>query len=203
MIYERYWEQNQGEALTDFPTKWPKLAAYIPKGSRNVIVDFGCGSGALIREMRTVNPNARYIGLDVSSTALSTAARRDPRAEWHKIEDGRSFPVRDGVADFVFSSEVIEHVYDTQNAFAEMARITRAGGRLLLTTPYHGFAKNLALVLRGFENHFDPAGPHIRFFTKRNLFRGLTDAGFQLVKHGYYGRFFPFSHSIYVVAEKI
>ena len=192
-----------GEALTDLPTKWPKLAAHVPKGCRNVIVDFGCSSGALMREMRTVNPNARYIGLDVSSTALSTAARRDPKAEWHKIEDGSTFPVRDGVADFVFTSEVIEHGYDTQNTFAELARITRAGGRLLLTTPYHGFVKNLALVLRGFEKHFDPAGPHIRFFTKRNLIRARADAGFQTVKHGYYGRFLPFSHSIYVVAEKV
>ena len=49
-------------------------------------------------------------------------------------------------ADFVFSSEVLEHIYDVENAFSEVARILKPGGRLLLTTPYHGLIKNILIT---------------------------------------------------------
>ena len=201
-IYERYWKDKQGQPLADFRVKWPKLAPHIPREPGAVVVDFGCGNGEIIKQMQQINDSARYIGLDVSATALEAAGAALDGVELHRIEDGGRVPLPDGAADFVFSSEVIEHIYDTENAFREMARVLRPGGRLLLTTPYHGLLKNLLILLRGFDRHFDPAGPHIRFFTKRSLFAALRNAGLQATSHGYYGRIYPLSHSIYVVAEK-
>ena len=201
-FYERYWEHTAGEARSDFATKWPKLAPLIPRDPDAVIVDFGCGDGELIAQMRQINAAARYLGLDVSQTALEVATSRLPGAELHRIEDGGRFPVVDASADFLFTSEVIEHVYDTENAFAEMGRVLRLGGRLLLTTPYHGLIKNLSIVARGFDRHFDPAGPHIRFFSKRSLEKMLRAAGMRPIRFGHYGRFWPLPHSIYVLAER-
>jgi ubiquinone/menaquinone biosynthesis C-methylase UbiE len=200
-FYERYWHAQE-EELSDFKLKWPHLRPFIPLDEGKVIVDVGCGNGMVIAQMRKLNPKAKYIGLDVSETALKSAKRRLPDVDFKPIEDGEAFPLDAASVDFLFSSEVAEHVYDTKNYFAEMGRILRPGGQLLLTTPFHGLIKNLLLVLLGFDKHFNPTGPHVRFFSKKSLTACLNDAGFDVVKYGYYGRFYPVPHSIFVIAKK-
>ena len=201
-FYERYWAERK-DYLDDFALKWPKLKPYIPKEKGMAIFDFGCGNGIILKTIKSINPEARLIGLDVSETALSEARRTLPEAEFYKITDGGQLPLKDKIADFVFSSEVLEHIYDVENAFSEIARILKLGGRLLLTTPYHGLLKNILIALFSFNKHFNPAGPHIRFFTKKSLFSLLKKNGFEIRAHGYYGRFYPISHSIFVLAERM
>ena len=200
-FYERYWAERK-DYLDDFALKWPKLKPYIPKKKGIAILDFGCGNGIILKTIKSINPEARLIGLDVSETALLGAKETLPEAEFHKITDGGQLPLQDKTADFIFSSEVLEHIYDVENAFSEIARILKPGGRLLLTTPYHGLLKNVLITLFSFNKHFNPVGPHIRFFTKKSLFSLLKKNGFEIITHGYYGRFYPISHSIFVLAEK-
>jgi len=206
-FYENYWSNKiKNRALNNdderhFNLKWPKLKKYLPK--QGTIVDFGCGDGEILKKMQTINPNAKYIGLDVSRFALDKASSKLPDVEFHQIIDGGSFPVENGSVDFIFSSEVIEHIYDSKNAFLEMNRILRPNGRILLTTPYHGILKNIILAFFNFEKHFDPTGPHIRFYTKKSLFFCLrTFVGGGILEYGYFGRFFPIPHCIFVLAEK-
>jgi ubiquinone/menaquinone biosynthesis C-methylase UbiE len=201
-FYERYWAARGGGKLSDFARKWPVLRELLPREPASVILDFGCGNGEIIAEMLAVNPHARYVGVDVSSTALEAAAHRIPSATFWQVRDGGRVPIAAKSVDFIFCSEVIEHVYDTQATFAEFARLLRPGGQILLTTPYHGLVKNLLLVLFAFDRHFDPAGPHIRFFSKRSLFHNLRDAGIRPERHGYIGRYFPIPMAIYVLARK-
>jgi|SRR5215510_1215531 len=203
-FYERYWEYRADEQVSehDFALKWPKLRGYIPREKGVTLVDFGCGNGELLSEMEALNPLASYVGLDVSAAALNTAAARYPHMKFHRIVESGEIPLESGSADFVLSTEVIEHIYDTENAFSEIARILRPGGRLLMTTPYHGLIKNLLTVTLAFDRHFDPLGPHVRFFSKRSLFNCLKRVGLVPVEHGYYGRFYPVPHSIIVLAEK-
>jgi len=62
---------------------------------------------------------------------------------------------------------------------AEVRRVLRWGGRLLVTTPYHGRVGLAVLALRGgIEEHFDPRADHLRFFTARTLRDVLEAAGF-------------------------
>lgn len=200
-FYERYWGRASGH-LGDFALKWPKLERFIPRDAGIAILDFGCGNGALIGEMKKLNPAARFVGLDVSGVALREARARFPKDAFHEIRDGDPFPLPDGSVDFIFSSEVIEHVYDTENAARELARVLRKGGSLLLTAPYHGFFKNLAIALFGFDRHFNPTGPHVRFFSRRTLTCLLERQGLRVVGYDYYGRVYPFSHSIVVRARR-
>lgn len=201
-FYERFWHDNTGKRFWDFELKWPKLSPFIPREKNIVIVDFGCGNGEIISEMYKINPNARYIGVDVSETAIAAAQERFKEVEFLKIVDGGQIPIKDETADFIFTSEVIEHIYDTKNAFEEVSRILKPNGKILLTTPYHGFIKNLLIVLTSFNKHFNPQGTHIRFFTKKSLFECLTNVGLKPVTHGYYGRFWPIPYSIFVLAKK-
>lgn len=201
-FYEKYWSRPEGN-LSDFKQKWPVLKNFIPLEKEKVILDFGCGNGAILREMAILNPEARYIGIDVSGVALEAAKKKLPATVFYKVGDGEKFPLSDKSIDFVFSSEVLEHVYDIENALSELQRVLKPGGKILLTVPYHGFIKNILITIFAFNRHFDPAGPHIRFFSKKTLFDLLNKFDFNVIKYGYYGRFYPISHSIYVLAEKI
>jgi len=201
-FYESYWQNIHGH-LDDFKTKWSKLKKFIPQESGITILDFGCGAGQILKEIQKINPRAKLIGLDVSEKALGEAKKELPGAEFYGINDGEKVPVSDNSVDFIFSSEVIEHIYDTENAVSEVNRILKPGGKLLLTTPYHGFIKNLIILLSGkFDSHFNPTGPHVRFFSKRTLSNLLKKFGFKIEKLGYYGRFYPIPHSIFTLAVK-
>jgi len=88
-FYEKYWMNSDGH-LSDFDLKWPILKKYIPINEQT-IVDFGCGKGAIIREMLSFNKQAKYIGLDVSATALEEARKTLPNVEFYKIDEGGHF----------------------------------------------------------------------------------------------------------------
>ena len=200
-FYEKFWS-GDSEGLGDFAFKWPKLSRFIPRETGKTILDFGCGKGEVIGAMLKLNPDAKYMGVDVSATAIDFAIKKYPTVPFYRIEDGGKIPIADSSVDFVFSSEVVEHIYDTENAFAELKRIVKPGGEILITTPYHGLIKNLAIVIFGFDKHFNPTGPHVRFFSKKTLFGLIEKNGFKISDHGYYGRFYPVPHSIFVLAKK-
>lgn len=199
-FYERFWD-GDSDRLADFELKWPVLSPFIPREGGSIL-DFGCGKGEIIGAIKKLNPSARYSGADVSSAALDYASKKYPDVAFVKIEDGGPLPYEDNSFDFIFTSEVIEHVYDTENAFKEIARVLRPGGSILLTCPYHGYLKNLFITLFGFDKHFNPIGPHVRFFSKNTLARCFGAVGLAPIKWGHYGRFYPVPHSIFVIAKK-
>ena len=201
-FYERYWFGKPDGKLDEFTRKWPVLRHLIPRESGVVMLDYGCGDGEIIKELRAINAGARYIGVDISKTALAKAQASLPDAVFYQVGDGERVPIPAASVDFIFCSEVIEHVYDTEVIFIEFARLLRAGGRILITTPYHGRIKNVLLACFAFDRHFDPKGPHIRFFSKRSLFSSLGQVGLQPERHGYIGRFYPIPMAIYVMARK-
>ena len=152
--------------------------------------------------MLAVNPRAVYYGVDVSEAGLAAASKNLPQAVFLKTADGEKLPLPSDSIDVVFASEVLEHIYDTENAFSEIARVLKPNGLLLITVPYHGLIKNLLIVLFAFDAHFSPTGAHIRFFSKRSLLSCLKRSHMAPLKAGYLGRFFPVPCSIFVLARK-
>jgi ubiquinone/menaquinone biosynthesis C-methylase UbiE len=205
-FYDRYWADRGEVALSDFDVKWPKLRKFVPDNPGAAVLDLGCGNGTALRAMHEINREATYTGLDVADKALEMARKSAPFAALHRIQDGDAFPVASESIDFVFCSEVIEHVYDTANAFAEIARILRAGGRLLITTPVFHPLKSVLYCLFRWERTFDPTGPHIRFFSRRSLYHCLECASLAPLTHGYYSAARHYGWLIrgviYVLAEK-
>ena len=58
-------------------------------------------------------------------------------------------------------------------------RLAEKGTRLLVTVPFHGRVQAALIALTRFEKHFDPAGDHLRFYTRRSLARTLGAAGLE------------------------
>lgn len=201
-FYENYWKEKKSDVLEDFGYKWPKLRKHIPAKEGLTILDYGCGTGNLLKELIALKPKNTYTGADVSKEALLRAKNKLPGVNFLTVEDGKKIPMTSGSLDFILASDVIEHVYDTNLLFQEFSRLLKKGGKILIATPYHGLIKNLAIVLLGFETVFDPAGPHIRFFTVNSLKRSLLGAGFKISEIEYFGRFYPLSRGFIVVAKK-
>jgi ubiquinone/menaquinone biosynthesis C-methylase UbiE len=98
------------------------------------ILDFGCGQGRLTGLLGEFFEQSSITGTDISETALEMAAQKLPGIEFVPFE-GQKTPFADSSFDLVFSYHVLEHVPDLPESIAEMARLTRPGGRLVACLP--------------------------------------------------------------------
>ncbi|GLW32766.1 hypothetical protein Areg01_57040 [Actinoplanes regularis] len=103
----------------------------------DVVLDVGCGTGRALPALAgAVGPAGRVLGLDFTPDMLIEAGRvgRDSAAALI-VADARRLPVADGVADVVFAAGLVNHLPDPAAGLAELARVTRGGGRLALFHP--------------------------------------------------------------------
>jgi len=149
------------------------VASLAPAGAA---LDLGCGDGRLSASLQ-----AQDLCLaDVSEVALGRAARRLPAAKTVLLEPDAALPLPDNTFELVLCAETLEHVRDVQLLLSEARRVLIPGGRLAVTTPAHGRATGVDILLRGFEHRFDPLSPHLRFFSLRSLERVLEELGFRV-----------------------
>lgn len=164
------------------------------------MLDFGCGSGAASRVLAAAGH--AVVGVDVSESGIALAHQRVPQATFTLIESETRVPFPDASFDVCFCTEVIEHLLDVQGFIREVHRLVVPGGLFLITTPYHGWVKNLVIMTLRFEKHFDPTWGHIRFFTRRSLTRCLEDGGFEVEQFRGIGRCWPVWKSMFVAARR-
>lgn len=148
------------------------------------LLDVGCGAGALTNVCSQLGWSST--GVDVSPDGLELGRREFPGvrfAEASAYDDLTAFAPPGGF-DVVISSEVIEHLYRPALLLERAYAALRPGGRLLVTTPYHGYVFNLALSIANrwdarFDVHRD--GWHIKFFSRRSLTDMVTASGFEVL----------------------
>jgi SAM-dependent methyltransferase len=100
------------------------------------ILEVGCSSGYMLREMESEWPAAHLAGLDALADGLATAQRRVPKAEIAHAS-ATDLPVADDSVDAVVAVNVLEHVPDDAAAFREAARVLRSGGVLVAVIPHN------------------------------------------------------------------
>lgn len=165
------------------------------------LLDAGCGEGQFLEVFAQLGFEPH--GLDIAPTAAAKARERVPEAEVvvASLEEPLPFPA--GQFDVIWCTEVIEHLFDVGATLREFRRILRPQGLLLLTTPYHGFLKNIAVACGAFERHYSVTGPHIRFFTQRSLGSCLRQAGFEPLRWAGFGRGWPLYKSFFVASRVV
>jgi SAM-dependent methyltransferase len=174
-----YYESVWADAPADpEPWAWERRRALLLSEARagERVLDLGCGAGRFVAALR--DAGADPVGVEIAEAALARARAVAPGADLRLLADDGSIPLEHGSVDLVWCSEVLEHVADGAHLLQEARRALAPGGRILVTVPYHGRAKNVAIALARFEAHFDPQGQHLRFFTARSLADALLGAGF-------------------------
>ena len=97
------------------------------------ILDVGCGTGVF--SMDVLSCGARIVGLDISHPMLTRAAVKTAEYQFAGVVgDMVSLPFPDESFDKVFSMTAIEFVADAKQAVAELNRVVRRGGTVVLTS---------------------------------------------------------------------
>ena len=201
--YEHYWESPDDYYDPTTPQRQALLKKHLtglPEGAK--MLDLGCGRGefcAFFKEQFGCEPH----GIDLSGAAIEFARQQAPGLRFTAGPTDQLLPEEAGHYDLVFSSEVIEHLFDVGEYLHQINQLLRDGGTVVLTTPYHGLIKNALICLRNFDHHFDPLGQHIRFFDRKGLDRCLRRWGFEATVWTGYGRPWPLYKSFFVVAKKV
>jgi 2-polyprenyl-3-methyl-5-hydroxy-6-metoxy-1,4-benzoquinol methylase len=148
------------------------------------ILDLGCGNGALCAALATTGVDV--MGCDPSTDGIALARRAHPHIRFHSLSVYDDPPRLDaGDFDVVVSTEVIEHLFQPRSLPRFVFKVLKTGGHLVLSTPYHGYIKNLALSVAGkWDRHWSPLwdGGHIKFWSRASLHQLLTEEGFDFVK---------------------
>jgi ubiquinone biosynthesis O-methyltransferase len=153
---------------------------HVERGAR--VLDVGCGNGYLTNSLAEQGFVAH--GVDPSDTGIDVARRFYPTVTFDCIDLTRE-SLQLPSFDAATCIEVLEHVYAPRLLLAATFAALKPGGTLVLTTPYHGYLKNLAVVASGhFDKHFNPLWDHghIKFFSMPTLELILREAGFEDVR---------------------
>jgi 2-polyprenyl-6-hydroxyphenyl methylase/3-demethylubiquinone-9 3-methyltransferase len=110
-----------------------------PAAAGDVLVDVGCGGGILAEHAAGYT----HIGVDVTLSALHTA--RDHGVVPVRADAGR-MPVADESAAVVVAGEILEHVHDVRGVVADVCRVLRPGGLVVMDTINDTAVARFALV---------------------------------------------------------
>jgi SAM-dependent methyltransferase len=145
------------------------------------VFDAGCGNGALLARLHEQGHSVA--GCEMSSSGVEIARRTlgpDVRIECMSVYDDLAASFG-STWDAVVSTEVVEHLFEPRLFIKRIREMLKPHGVLVLSTPYHGYLKNLALAVAGaWDKHHTPLwdGGHIKFWSFATIKQLLREAGF-------------------------
>jgi 2-polyprenyl-6-hydroxyphenyl methylase/3-demethylubiquinone-9 3-methyltransferase len=156
-----------------------RMAGPLRPGTR--VLDVGCGNGYWAGEF--ARRGCQVVGVDPSTSGIALARANYSQVRFECLD--ATADLRERMAekpfDLVISIEVVEHLYDPLSYASGCLAALRPGGRVVMSTPFHGRIKNAVLAVSGkLDAHHEAlrVGGHIKFFSRTSLERLLVDAGF-------------------------
>lgn len=122
----------------------------------DAIMDFGCGTGVLLKECGAVGSTVYGVDLVVDSARLLCAEWGLDRVRLMTPDEADAV-VPEGSVDAILAAEVLEHVEPLGSALARFRRWLRPGGHLLVTLPTESGLYRLGRRLAGFRGHYHHA----------------------------------------------
>ncbi|HET8611542.1 MAG TPA: class I SAM-dependent methyltransferase [Sphingomonas sp.] len=178
----------------------PAILKIAAEHKARTVLDAGCGNGALAADL--ARAGHEVVGIDGDAGGIEIARKRYPGA---RFEVGTFEGDPPGQFDFVCSTEVVEHLYSPHLLAEYCYKALRPGGTLAMSTPYHGYLKNLALsVFDKWDKHHtvDWHGGHIKFWSRNTLSKLLENAGFDVTGFAGVGRLPYLWMSMILIARK-
>ena len=166
------------------------------------ILDLDCGTGQITSEL---DKYFQVIGVDNSKSGIAQAMSKYPNLEFHLDSVYSDLAKKLGTFDCVVSLEVIEHLVNPRLYALRMFDLLNPGGMAIVSTPYHGYLKNLALAVTGkFDDHFTALwdGGHIKFWSIKTLSALFLESGFQVHAVHRVGRVPIMAKSMILIASK-
>ena len=178
------------------------LARHAPPGTRAAF-DLGCGNGSFARAL--LDANWDVTGVDPSRSGIEMARLHAPSARFEVASAYDDLADRFGTYPVVTCLEVIEHLYDPRSALQTLNTLLRPGGVAVISTPYHGYLKNVVLAVTGkLDDHFTALWDHghIKFFSIRTLSRLMEQVGLMAIEWKRVGRIPALAKSMIVAVKR-
>ena len=184
------------------------VAKLLEKDIKARVLDLGCDEGTLVtKRIEKYIGTSDIWGIDIDKTALIKAKSKGVKVFYGDLNNSLGF--KSNFFDVVEANQVIEHLWNTDVFLAEIFRVLKPGGYLVLATENLSSWHNLFSLALGFQapsqdvsNKFRPANPfslchirprewtaHQRLFTLKGLKELVELYGFKIEKvlaSGYY-----------------
>ena len=181
------WNNNQAEASHSYLV--PGVLSLLHNAKGKKLIDIGVGNGSLL-------PVWHEQGYDISAFEPDSEgykfALSNKFADVRQLGLGEGFP-REWEASFdvAICLEVVEHLFNAHVLPEACRYLLKKEGVLIVSTPYHGYLKNLALsVFNKWDFHHHPVrvGGHVKFWSKKTIVDLFDSHGFELVEFKGVGR---------------
>jgi len=167
------------------------------------LFELGCGNGSVAYEL--AGEGWEVTGVDPSAEGIAQARRHYRNLDLHQGSAYDDLTEQYGQFPIILSLEVVEHVYAPRQYARTLFNLLEPGGTAILSTPFHGYWKNLAMALSGkMDDHFTVLWDHghIKFWSIKTLSALLTEAGFIDLQFERVGRIPPLARSMIALAHK-
>ena len=167
------------------------------------IFELGCGNGSVAYQLN--QRGFDVTGVDPSEEGIAKANRTYPDLKLYPGSAYDDLTGRFGRFPVVISLEVVEHVYFPRKYAATLFDLVQPGGGAIISTPYHGYLKNLVMALTGkMDSHFTALWDygHIKFWSMKTLQQLLEEAGFQDARFVRVGRIPALAKGMIAIARK-
>lgn len=169
-------EPTYNKASSRLRRAWLKLPRFLPYALNKDSLDLGCGGGFIAHVLAHVARTST--GIDISQNAIDYAGLRFSKPRFYcrsfidLLNDSDKF-------DFIYSSEVIEHVSDINLYMKVLQALSRDGGHVYITTPDIGHSKVPADI-----NQWDVFTPpvHVQFLNQASARRLFKRYNFEILK---------------------
>ena len=179
------------------------LVAKVSDDTRKRIFELGCGNGSVSNALAEMG--FEMIGVDPSREGIHHANEQYPHLNLRLGSAYDALAEIYGQFPVVVSLEVIEHIYAPREYAATVYSLLEDGGTAIISTPYHGYWKNLAIAVTGrFDSHFTVLwdNGHIKFWSFKTLHQLLKEAGFRSITFRRVGRIPALAKSMIAIATK-
>jgi 2-polyprenyl-3-methyl-5-hydroxy-6-metoxy-1,4-benzoquinol methylase len=184
----------------------PSVIRQLKRVRAKRVLDLGCGNGRLCKEL--ANEGFEAVGIDADARGIEIA-RKEHAVPFYRIsldEDPLGLLELEKPFDAVVSTEVVEHLYSPHRLPQFAGAVLKPEGHLVISTPYHGYIKNLALsIFDGWDKHFTALwhGGHIKFWSAKTLSILLETNGFLVEEFEGVGRAPLLWKSMVLVAKRV
>lgn len=156
---------------------------FIPDSGYGGILDLGCGNGQhTLRVASVLSDYSWVMGIDLDKASLDVAKASRTKDRWASFHHGNATKLvcSAGLFEIVLCLDMLEHVHQRKEVLAEISRVLKPGGTLLLSVPNSGTTWKRLLRWAGLPSFSDP--DHKVEYTYREILDEVNLAGFGVLE---------------------